>query len=379
MAQTLFEALDPGLITSVFSEKMNGVPEAFPSEFLTVTQDIEEPFGSYVIVSGDNKMAPITGYDSPSGREDLSGFDRKPFNALNVRRHFTLNSTTIRRLKDMSNTSLQAVEMGRIRNSIDRIAGHVRGSVAGSVLAMLIGELKYTPAADGATIDPVNGTVTHDYGIPATHKDQINLNAVIGGAAGNIIGIKWDTTSSTPIQDVVDIASAAMRITGKPLAYAVYGANIPGYLQKNDNFKTWVQYNISFQNAFMNGDVPNGFGGIPNWIPARNMFAEAASSTDSSRSYINFVDPNKIIFFPAIDNSWYEMYRVAVDVPSTVDVVGGGESAWMAALNSLNTTFGPFGYAIAQGDPVSCKVVLGNSWFPALKNPKCVFIADVDF
>ncbi len=49
----------------------------------------------------------------------------------------------------------------------------------------------------------------------------------------------------------------------------------------------------------------------------------------------------------------------------------------MAALGALETVYGAFGYAQLTNKPVSMSMIMGDTFFPAIKLPEAIYIADV--
>lgn len=366
------DIVDSQSLTNIVQERTNGVPEdILPSEFFSITEDIMGDRGMYGRTTGTSGMAPITGYNTASGLEQMSGVDVIPYECLNVRRHFVIDNSDVARLKNTSDQTAQRVTLSRVTNSIERITSRMRGSLVGSIFSMLQGSLRYD--ADGNILKPnptVPSDIEHDFNIPAGHKSQLD---VFGDGA--IIGTKWSTTTSTPITDIADIKAAARKETGLPISTAMYGSNIHGFLLLNTALQQTINGNPNFSSSFAGGTIPQGFLGIQRWIPFNEAFAEAHTSTDTSRSFIDFHGANDIIFMPTVSREWYTLYRGSYEVPSSLGIDGDA----FAAMNRANTVFGPFSYATTTQDPFGVKVVLGNTWFPALTNPKAIYKATVEF
>lgn len=370
MAIRFEDVVDSQSLTAIVQERVNGVPEdVLPGGFLNLTTPISGDRDSYVRTTGTSGMAPITSYDAASGLEQLSGTETIPFVCMNVRRHFVIDNSDVARLKNSTEATAQRISLARITNSIERITSRIRGSLVGSIYSMLTGFQRYD--SDGNMLDPnVAGDNRHDYGIAAGHKDQLDWDG-----NGAIIGTKWDTTSSTPISDIAAIKVAARKETGLPISTAMYGSNIHGYLLSNTALQQTINGNPNFASSFAGGTIPQGFLGINRWLPISEAFAEAHTSTDSSRSFIDFFGANTVIFMPEVSREWYTLYQGSYEVPTSLGIDGGA----FEAMNRASTAFGPASYATTTTDPFGVKVIMVNTWFPALLNPKAIFIADVDF
>ena len=369
MAIRFEDLVDSNALTAVVKENVNGVPEdVMPSEFLSLTEDVFGDRGMYGRTQGTATMAPITSYNAASGLEQLTGIDLLTFQCLPVRRHFVIDSSDVARLKNPNDPTSQRLAMTRVSNSLERISGRIRSTLVGSIMSMLSnGFLRYNTSGDMLAPTDTSG-ISHDYGIAAGHKGQLD---VFGDGA--IVGTVWSDNGSSPVTDVAEIKAAARKETGLPLTTALYGANIHGHLLGNTNLQQTINANPNFSTNFASGSIPSGFLGIKNWIPFQEAYSEAVTSTDSTRVFIDYADADTIIFMPDVTRDWYTLYLGTTEVPSDLGIKNGA----FDAIATAQTTFGPYSYARAMDDPFSVKVMLGNVFFPALLNPKAIYIAKV--
>jgi hypothetical protein len=203
-----------------------------------------------------------------------------------------------------------------------------------------------------------------DFGVPAGNKDQLDWDG-----NGAIIGASWATAATDILGDVKTLKAASLKLTGYPLRYAFYGANILGYIVGNTNLSKLIQGNAAMAEAIRNSELPNPFLGLT-WIPA-----EFAYFLDQNGATQSWCGADQVVFTPEISGEVYELLEGSYPVPTSVgEVRADGSAALAADVVEVN---GMYSYALLTADPVSIKHVAGDTALPAWLVPNAMFSADV--
>jgi hypothetical protein len=118
-------------------------------------------------------------------------------------------------------------------------------------------------------------------------------------------------------------------------------------------------------------DIPSPLLGLT-WRPAYEAFFEDATGTLQS-----LVGDDQVVFTPEPSTDWIGWLEGTYPVPTSVGTVS--VDAADALRGSVTTAAGMFAYGVVNTDPVTVKMVAGDTFLPVLKVPKAIFIATVKF
>ena len=365
MAFSIEQILGYVPLTAAVEKVKSGVPRTLPPAFYArpKADQVLGDKASNIAYSGTRKVARIAPYGAPPRqitqlpREAqpivlLHAIENLPFKQELFLQLRNLDSYTVQRMAAME-IAFQAQQAGMRFENLDSTAVH-----------MMLANGKLWFDSDGNLLPTSSGAdLTVDYGVPAGNKDQLD---VFGGGA--IIDASWATTSTKIVRHLKKIQRAAVQLTGYPLKYAIYGANIPGYLGVNDEFKEYLARNPRYNTGYVqSGDISEGTVDLI-WVNGSNLFFE---DNDGSRQQI--VADDAIIFTPDIsDNRTYTIHEGSYPVPKTLMMA----QDVMQLLANYEIMYGPFGFAM-MNPPHQIIGVYGDTFLPRLKVPSAFFMADV--
>lgn len=193
--------------------------------------------------------------------------------------------------------------------------------------------------------------------------------------SGNIAAstVDWSSASSDIPTYVLGLNMSAVQATGRPLAYAIMGKNVPGYLAKNTSFQQYLARNPQYNQYYVNtGTVAPGTLNLT-WVNAQNVYFE-----NSSGVITEIFPADQITFLPEITSDFYELKVGSYPVPKSFGWLGQNGDFNEAIRNILsNPVYGAFRYAYGQPFPVpEVVMVQGDTFIPDIMVPEAMFIID---
>lgn len=359
--RTLQEILGYRTLTGVIQTLPGGIPaDVLPPEFLSLTAPTEQNQGKYRKVSGTRQTARIAHYGSESQRRELKGVSEVPVTLLHTIEHQFHQVHTLLSLQSIESEtqqSLGAQEVARQTGVFATLFNNLR--IAAVYSAVLTGYI-YFDSAGNLLPSSSGAAYTVDYGVSAGHRDQI----------GGLVDVKWPTASANIPKQLADIMDNSIVTTGYPLAHAFYGKSVLGWLLANDMVKAAIAGNVSWQQAFLQNTIPNGFMGLK-WHPANPAFY-----VDKDGTVQRFMDADHVVLTPEPSREWYEVLEGSYAVPTGLGTVSSDAAA---SLSQFAKVYGKFSYAKVLDDPPCIKQVAGDTFLPVIKVPDAVYILDVDF
>jgi len=364
MAKTLEQILGAKNLIGTIQGIKAGVPDDLvPQAMLTPTRAEEGNRATYTKVEGTRQTARIAMYGSPSQRTNLKGVSEVPITLLHTIEHIVHKPTTLMNLRNLDNESKQKLGMAEIARATKDFKQRFINLRVSAVYSMLTKGAIYFDSNGNLLPSSSGATVTVDFGVPAGNKNQLD---VFG--SGAIISASWATANTNIIKQVSDIKKAARKLTGYPLRYAFYGANILDYFLTNTKLKEIINRAPAYQQAFSQGEIADGLLGL-NWRPLYEAFF-----ADKDGTLQDWCGDDQVIFTPEPSPDWYEFIEGTYPVPTDLGKVSNSSEA---ALGNVVEVAGMFTYARLLDDPVTIKQIAGDTFLPVLKVPKAIFIADV--
>jgi len=362
---TLEQVLGGRNLTGVVQGVKSGIPSRVPEAFLRQSaRTVHGKLIEWNEVNGRREVARICQYGSPSQRRALKGITSRSATALHTFENQPMDALKLLNLVNPETGEMDpkgVAEVGRQSKEFKVLFSNLR--LAAVQMALSTGYIYFD--ADGNLLPSSSGAVVSvDFNVPAGNRNQLD---VLGNGA--IIDASWATASTKIIDNVRNLKKAAIKKTGYPLKYALYGENIPGYLAENTQAKEYLIRNPAANQTYIDtGEIPEGLGGLT-WIPMDDAFY-----VDQNGAIQSFLGADGIAFLPEASDDWYEMLPGSFAVPTTVDVQGGDATS---ALSSLQEVNGMFSYAKVSHDPPSITQYAGDTFLPVIKVPGAMFIADV--
>lgn len=317
----------------------------------------------YVLVgAGTNGTAKQSQRGSVARPVTVSGMSRRPEILLNSTNSIEIKADLLMNLTNPANGMMEQLAKSEIARQVRECTVLSMNLRTATVLS-LFGLGKAWFDSSGNPLSSSSGAVvTVDPGIGANNLNQLN------GA----ITASW-ATASTPIISNLQTVQKQALVNAKgrtgPIEYAIYGSAIFDYIYNNTQAQAYMSMFPAAQMAFMAGQIPQGFGGIKNWIPGNYGFYENSSGTT-----VTPIASDALIMFPEPDPSWYELQEGIQPVPTG----GFGTAADLSSLAAnIGIAPGMFTYAYGSLNPVGGTMVFGDNFLPAIHIPEVVFIADV--
>jgi len=367
MATTIQEILSAQALLGVTDKVLGGLPTMhLPSGLLggSTTQPVMGNSGYIVRGEGTQRVAKQAMQGSTSRPRTISGLTAKPEVLIHSAENFEMKFETLQGLLDTGTgvaAQIARSEVARMQREAATLSANLRTAAVTSAFALgkiyFDGNGDLLPSSSGAAI-------TVDYGVPAANQNQINFDGL-----GAIIDVTWATATTKILKHIEQIKAAAVKSTGRPLAHAIYGANIMSYLLDNNYTKDLIFRNTRANDAaLMTGQVNFPLGGLTWWPGYHGFFADSAGTRQT------LIGADTIVFLPEPDPSWYQMQEGFEPVPSENF---GVQTDLLSMVANAQMRQGIFQYSQGKTDPLSAKLVYGDNFLPAIHVPEAVFIADV--
>lgn len=359
MAYSLQQILGFQPITKAIQQTTTGVPNPFPAELMTTTENIVGNKGTYVQWTGERRTSRLVKYGSPAKNADL-----RPVSDRTLKLMHTFESVAMDPLIFKYLRSANKWEWDKPLEEVKRqVKEHKQKfenlRVSAIAHAFRRGRLDFD--ADGNLLPNASGAIeTVDFGFNANNQNQLN----------GIISASWALANTNIPLHLRNLKKRARRLTGYPLKIALYGENIPGYFTQNDYVLDYLARNDKMNAAYLDsahGEIPNGLFGFT-WIPVYEAFFEDSAGTNQ-----DLWDADAVTFLPSVSDDWYSMMQGSFEVPTTINILNDAE----AAMRSTETVYGQFGYGCVTHNPVTVNGYFGDTFLPLIKNPDAVFQADV--
>jgi hypothetical protein len=365
MGRTLQDVLGYENLTGLINDPKGGVPaDVLPPAFLNTTRTIQGQTGTYRKVSSTRKTARMVEYSDPSVRRNLTGVSEVPFKCIHAKEHVIHDATTLTQLTNFTDANMQALGKATVAMQTAEFARLFNNLRVSSIYSVFRYGIVYFDADGNLLPSATSALATVDMQVPAGNKDQLDI---LGG--GDLISADWSTAGTDINQDIINIKSAALKKNGYPLAYAFYGSSILQYLIDNTSLKNLINGNPGFAQAFLQGDIPDGFMGLK-WRPAYDMFYEDADGTIQSWFPSDFVT-----FTPEPSPDWWEVVQGTYPVPRSVGNVAGDAMALLSQVAAVPGK-GSYAFMLPDADPVGIKHVGFDTFLAIPKVPSCIYIGN---
>jgi hypothetical protein len=238
-----------------------------------------------------------------------------------------------------------------------------------------------TSLAKGSIYVDANGNILPtSSGVSETYSHQIssnNIGTILHADGTSIFGAtgqgSWANNSTDIPKQLRLLQESAAMSHGYIPRIALYGKNVPSYLTQNDYVLDYLARNPTMQTEWLRDNtIPDGLFGLT-WVPVWTL--SYTKNIEGTLTKTSLWPADGVTFIPGQEDreAWYSLFEGSYEVPTSLNLVGDA----MAALNSLRTVYGAFGYAQVTHKPVAMSMVLGDTFYPAIKLPDTVYIADV--
>jgi len=348
-------------LTGVIRAVKSGIPQIAPDDFMKPGRQFPGNRGEYFRITGTRQTARSVQYGSPAVRRDLRNVDNIPFTAFHTFESQQWPMALMIALTKM--TSLDRDQKGQEQAEYQtaefkRFFSNLR--IATSLQALFQGKVYFDSTGNLAVVDNATaGGTTVNYNLPT---NNVNFTASCSSTSVN-----WNNATATIMTDLLQIQTNSVKLTGYELTHCFYDDTVPGYIGNNTNAQQYLKLNPAMNQQYLTQNViPDGFGGIKKWIPAGRAFFNDQNGTNQK-----LLTNNGVVFTPDPSPEWWEIFEGSYLVPNSVTPVIGGDSSIISA-NSTEV-FGMFGYGVLALNPFMVEQFAGDTFFPAIKVPGCVY------
>jgi hypothetical protein len=360
-------------LTEAVQTIKGGLPRVLPDDFYNLTENVVGTKARLIEFNGQRQSARVSPDGSPPKVRGKLTLDDKALVLLSSCEEMEFTEELLEVLCDwedykpqqdraMRNVAYQGEGFRTIFENLETFAilstfacGNIYLDVDGNPLA---------PTATGGAPATADNTVAQ--GVPTINTGQLAGLGLLTGDFNN------------PNFDIVTYLSQkllpyAVGQTNWPIGTAIYGGNIPGYMNRNESTKRAWAFQESYATKYLsNGEVPPNFLGEKGirWINGSQMYF-----VDQNGVSQFIFPPDQIVFGPAISKATYTNYIGSTRVPTQFGPLPTGE----AALKSFTEVQGRYRMAyIPQGGTFKVIDQGGSKFLPRLKQPNAWYFLSIN-
>lgn len=373
MSKALQDILGWVALTKAVNVIKDGVPNPFPSWLFTVKGEDRIIGGSvkYNRTYGTRKAARMVHGPAPAHRRALQDEDLVETKFIRFAEEMEFDPELLVTLRNYENYDNSDKAKRLVANNL-QVLGTLFGNARIVAVATTLARGNIYFDAEGNILPTSSGaTFTFSHQISATN----NIGSILDNDSNGIFGAtgtggSWAVSSTNIPLQLRRLQEHASMQHGYEPKIALYGKNIPEYMSQNDYVLDYMARNPSRNDSYLkDGGVPDGLFGF-NWIPAWK-----ASYTKADGTKVSLWPSDGITFLPdqSDASAYWSMFEGSTEVPTSINI----QTDAMAALNSCKTIYGAYGYGIVRLNPVMVSALAGDHFFPAVKLPDTIYIADV--
>lgn len=354
-------------LTEALKATTSGVPDPFPEELKKVkpSNRILGDRAKWTRVYGARTTAKLAAYGAPGRRVPLQPISSQTVRMLYIAMEFAIDVNMLARL--------QSFEQYAQDEGMDFLAyniGELGKRMANTRVVVLSSMLQYGAVywdSDGNILPTSAGAAnTYSAQVPANNQNQLN----------GIISASWALPNTDILGQIRALKQRAAQDTGLMPAHALYGLNIPYYLQTNATLQAYFVRNPGWRDTLVDtGDIPANFGGIKRWTNVSHAFFEDQNGTNQllwSNDAVTFTPematPDKMDWWAMMEGS----SACLTGFDAHADAIG--------ALRNCEQRYGQSGWALPRlTPPLAVDVYLQDSFLPAIRSEKAPYLAVVAF
>ncbi len=362
MSTRLNQLFGSNLITTQITSPEGGLPDGFPTGFMTTTKQVSGNMTSWDVMGETRDTGTVTGYGNPATRRNLASKSKGKAILMHFNDEIGMGQEM---LNDILNSMGENDEKGveEVARQTARAATILKNTRVATIISMLAGgTISVAPDTSvdkGRIVDSsYAGAVTHaDLGIPAANLTNL----------GGIITAKWDI-AGTAIATQMEAIQRQRMINGTPtLKYCGYGPGVSDALQNNTIVANMLRTGrINFD---ISTGIIEGLWGMT-WYPLTGNFLKSSSAGAYTNPFAK-----KVVLHPEPSRDWYELHEgsYVIGGPGTPAV---GTNA-MDILRSMTKVKGAFTFARLETNPANIIHTFGDTFLPVLYQPSAIFIPTV--
>jgi hypothetical protein len=365
---TLQDILGGPNLCGVIQGTVTGIPSVFPPAFYQVDKTVDRDTGQYTRVSGTRTVARIAAYGSPSQQRQLTGLESVPVKLVHSVESILLSTTDYLNLLQYDDTAAQTRGIQEVTRQVREFRANFDNLRVAALTQMLFQGAIYWDGGGNLLPNSTGAKTVAGFGVPTGNQGQLDPLAT----GTPILDTSWDNIASDIDKQLLNLRQVATRLSGYPLKYAFYGKNVPTYLTNNTKLQNYFVRSAGDNTQYLSSaEVPSPLLGLQ-WLPAYDAFFE-----DPSGVLQGLVGDDQVVFTPDPSPDWIGWLEGTYPVPTNIGAVN--MDAPQCLRQNVTTAAGMFAYGILSTDPVTVKMVAGDTFLPVLKVPKAIFQATVKF
>lgn len=366
-SKTIQQILGYVPLTGLIQATVSGIPNTLPPGFMKKSRDVLGDQGLYTRVTGERRTARVVKYGASAIEQALRTVATVPVKLIHSFQKQPIPPLVMQQLRQYERYEVQRMGMQEVARQVKefgQLFGNLRIATVQQVLAN--GSL-YVDAGGGLLPNSSGSSETYSFQMNGNNQNQLN----------GVIAASWHLAATNIPNQLVVLEQRAAQLTGYPLKYAIYGANVPTYLTQNDYVIEYLARNPEMKDQWLKnpGVIPQGLFGYT-WIPAYTYYYYKSDVDDTDITQANKIWPDdQITFTPEISEQWWEVLEGSYLVPSTLDLLPNAQGA----MDAMKMVYGPFAYGQLTHDPPGVCSYMGDTFLPVLRNPDVIFQATVKF
>lgn len=354
MAKSLESIIGYVALLEAIETILKGIPDPLPAGFASITEETVADKARYVVTTGTRQTARQTQYGAPARKRQLRNIGDQnvvlihSFEEINFSPYVLMQ---LRNYEDYTQQRMGEEEVARQVGNFVELFNNLR--IAVRIMMLHNGKLWFD--AEGNLLPSSSGSA-FSAGAQRSANNENQLNG--------LVTVPWNQQQADIPGDLRKLKIQSAKDTGFQLKYALYGKSLPDYLTQNDYVIDYLSRNPTWSDKWNStGDIPDGLFGFT-WIPMYTSFFD-----DQNEAHQEIWDADTVVFTPQPDKRWWSNILGSYPVPTTINVQTNAEQA----ISSLKVLHGMFGYSYVTMNPVGISSFMGDTIFPALKNPAATY------
>ena len=365
---TLQDVLGGPNLCGVIQGTATGIANAFPAAFYQVDKTVDRDTGQYTRVHGTRTVARMAAYGSPSQQRSLAGLEAVPVKLIHTVESILLPVADYLNLLQYDDTAAQTRGIQEVTRQVRSFRANFDNLRVAALTQMLFQGAIYSDGHGNLLPTSTGAKTVANFNVPSGNTGQLDpLNQGV-----NVLDTSWDNAAADIDKQLLNLRQIATRLSGYPLRYAFYGKNVPSYLTGNTKLQNYFVRNGGDNASYLStAEIPSPLLGFT-WQPAYDAFFEDANGVLQP-----LVGDDQVAFTPDPTPDWIGWLEGTYPMPTSVGSVSSDGAQSLKA--NVTTAAGLFAYGVLSTDPVTVKMVAGDTFLPVLKVPKAIFIATVRF
>ena len=354
----LQEVLHPLTITAHYREIASAVENNPLVDFYsTGIKDIKGDRFEFVYRSGMKDPAPGNLRGQPARVLQPTGLREDKVYMLHAFNEVSLSMDALQMLREPDNTYLQEKGKTEITRQFEDFGDRHKLFRALALAKTFSDGLVYLNG-DGDILESSSGaTVTVDFRVPASHKDQLS----------GIVDTAWDAAGAKILDDLDQIAIQAEVENAPPPKHVWIHPTSKRWLRTNTQILAFLQASPEKANRILAGSTIEDLGGYT-W----HFYGGTYTAQDGSTK--PFLPETKAIITPDV-GPWLN----ARNGSELITQYEGIAADPIAALADVTEVFGDFAYVKLIDNPTKLVLRMGTNFVYVFANPNAVWMPTVDF